>query len=80
MWGYAKKRGRKGRYSGKTEYHEKNEMEAENPSSTCFSHCSYAVINVAINFHVQIYYAVIIALFFADVSSHYYIFVGISSI
>ena len=31
-------------------------------------------------FHVQIYYAVIIALFFADVSNHYYIFAGISSI
>lgn len=33
-----------------------------------------------LTFHVQIYYAVIIALFFADVSNHYYIFVGISSI
>lgn len=33
-----------------------------------------------LTFHVQIYYTVITALFFADVSNHYYIFVGISSI
>jgi hypothetical protein len=33
-----------------------------------------------LTFHVQIYYSVIIALFIAEVSNHYYIFVGISSI
>lgn len=40
----------KGRGSGRPEYHKENEAEAGNSDSMRFSHYSYAVTNVAINF------------------------------
>lgn len=40
----------KGRGSGRPEYHKENEAEAQNSDSMRFSHYSYAVTNVPINF------------------------------